>query len=201
MSMTESARQAVAIALLGGLLACAGCGGGETAAPATDGAAAARAARVTVSEGSDMVAAVSSGKGVAPIEVRFDLGAKPVARQPVGVVVSVTPVEKVERLQVVFQGGDGLTVNANGNLGPIDAPKVGTALTQDVTVTPVADGVYYLSAIALIEGDSVSVSRTFSIPIIVGATTGVAADAPATERASAGANEAASPPAADPTSG
>ena len=49
-----------------------------------------------------------------------------------------------------------------------DNPSEGVALTHVVTVVPKREGVFYLGAVALVEGPGGSVARSFAIPIIVG---------------------------------
>ncbi len=168
MSIPTPLRPAIA-GLLAALLVISGCGTGESGAEvgATTGSRKAVASARAAAD-DEMVAAVSTGKGAVPIDMRFALASKPVLSQPLDVTVSITPRSEIERLQVVFQSTDGLSVGGNGNLGPIDNPRVGTPMLHAVTVTPKRDGVLYLSAVALIESDAVSVSRSFAIPIIVG---------------------------------
>jgi hypothetical protein len=158
---------AIVSSLLVTLAACSGEDASQekSASSARAGSAAALSAVATT----DMVAAVGSGKSAAPIEVRFDLAKRPEVGVPLDVTVSVLPVGDVERLQMVFQSLEGLSVTGNSNLGPINQPKVGEELRHVVTVTPQKEGVYYVSAVALIETADVSVSRSFAIPVVVGA--------------------------------
>ncbi len=168
------------------LLAVAGCG--ETPDSATDAsaesAAVAEARRNAAAQTEDMVAAVPIGKPGAPIEVRFDLPTKPVLGEPLKINVAVVPVTAVARLEVVFQGSDGLDIVANGVIGPLDNPKTGAVIRHEVIVLPKRDGVATLSAVAMTDGEDSSASRSFAIPVIVGASSpvqskpaGVAADA------------------------
>lgn len=44
----------------------------------------------------------------------------------------------------------------------------GVPLTHRLTLVPARDGVFSISAVALIDTDRSSVTRTFAIPVIVG---------------------------------
>jgi hypothetical protein len=132
----------------------------------------------------DMVSAVSTSKSAVPVEVRFDHAKRPEIGVPLDLVVSVIPTGPVETLQVVFQAQDGVRVTANSNLGPISRPAVGAELRHVVTVTPLTEGVYSVSAVVLVEASNVSVSRSYAIPLVMGPA-GAQADVSATSPATA----------------
>lgn len=116
-----------------------------------------------------MVAAVSAtGKPGAPVELKFDIAARPELGQPLEVAVAVVPRSAdVSQLRVVFQSNEAVEVQS-GNEAVQDKPVDGVAMTHTVTVVPRREGVFYLGAVALIEGPGGSVARSFAIPIIVG---------------------------------
>ncbi|MCC6172510.1 MAG: hypothetical protein IT481_10830 [Gammaproteobacteria bacterium] len=116
-----------------------------------------------------MVAAVSAtGKPGAPVELKFDIAARPELGQPLEVAVAVVPRSAdVGQLRVVFQSNEAVEVQS-GNEAVQDKPVDGVAMTHTVTVVPRREGVFYLGAVALIEGPGGSVARSFAIPIIVG---------------------------------
>ncbi len=117
-----------------------------------------------------MVSAVSSsGKPGAPVELKFDLGAKPELGKPLEVTVAVVPRgEGISQLRVVFQSNESIEVQSGNEMAVQDRPADGVAVTHTVTVVPRRDGVFYLGAVALVEGSGGSVARSFAIPIIVG---------------------------------
>ena len=164
-------RLALAATALGTLAACAGGDapaqaqqGGRTAQPS---AAESRPRGKAAVDG--MVAAVSAtGKPGAPVELKFDIAARPELGQPLEVAVAVVPRSAdVSQLRVVFQSNEAVEVQS-GNEAVQDKPADGVAMTHTVTVVPRREGVFYLGAVALIEGPDGSVARSFAIPIIVG---------------------------------
>lgn len=173
-------RGAVWLALISSALLAA-CGGG--APKDGDGASANEAGATTKPAGVNtdklMVSAVSSGKPGAAVDLKFDLAKRPRIGEPLEVSVVVTArASDIDSLQVIFQSTDGIQVTGGASLPPQAKPADGQTFSHTVTVVPQRDGVFYLSAVALIEsgGESASsVARTFAIPIIVG--DGVAAAA------------------------
>jgi hypothetical protein len=126
----------------------------------------------------DMISAVTTGRSAVPVELRFDHAKRPEIGVPLDLVVSVVPTAPVDLLQVVFQAQDGVRITANSNLGPIARPTVGTEIRHLVTVTPLAEGVYSISAVVLVEASNGSLSRSYAIPLVMGpAGAGVAAPA------------------------
>lgn len=132
-----------------------------------------------------MVSAVSSGKPGAAVDLKFDIGKRPRVGETLEVAIAVTVrAPDIDKLQVVFQSTEGIEVVEGAQLGPVDKPADGRLLAHKVRVLPKQDGVYYLSAVALVDTTSAgggSVARTFAIPIIVG--DGVSLDAPTSKAA------------------
>lgn len=148
-----------------------GCGDSPDPAatvPGPDSAQVAKVRREAATQTENMVAAVAAGKPGAPIDVRFDVTTKPRLGEPLEIKVAVVPLSAVARLHVVFQGNDGLTVTSNGELGPLDKPKVGAIIRHVVTVVPRSEGVFTLSAVAVTEEGDANMSRSFAMPLIVG---------------------------------
>ncbi len=159
---------ALGLATLAALAGCARDGAPGDGAAA--GAAAAGPSRSTKGPADGMVSAVSSsGKPGAPVELKFDIGSKPALGKPLEVTVAVVPRgEGITQLRVVFQSNDAVEVQSGGEMAAQERPADGVAVSHVVTVVPRRDGVYYLGAVALVEGAGGSVARSFAIPIIVG---------------------------------
>ena len=139
----------------------------RTKAPA---AMAATAATVAPKANKNLVSAVTTGKPGAPISMKFELLRRPKVGEPLEVTVEVTPeAAGITALQVVFQGGDGLQLRSGGELSATTttAMPAGTPIQHSVVVTPVREGIFYLSAVAVAEGAG-SQARTFAIPVVVG---------------------------------
>ena len=117
----------------------------------------------------DMVAAVSASKTPGPVEVRFALSAKPLVGKPVDIRLALTPNVELERLYARFQPSDGLDLVKGGETDHIERPAVGTDIAHTVTVTPKADGIFYVTATVISDSSTESVSPVYSIPIIAGA--------------------------------
>lgn len=119
-----------------------------------------------------MVSAVSSGKPGAAVDLKFDIATRPRVGEPLQVNIAVTTrAADIDKLQVIFQSTEGIQVMDGVQLPTQEKPADGQTFSHVVTVVPQKDGVYYLSAVALVEsgGDAgSSVARTFAIPIIVG---------------------------------
>jgi hypothetical protein len=149
----------------------AGCSGkGEDtaeAAPAVDPVAVAKAADTD----SNLVSAVSIGKPGAPVTMKFELAAKPKVGEPLTIQVQLsTDAPGITGLQVVFQSNADLQVKSGGELSLMSAVQPGQPIDHQVVVTPLRDGIFYLSAVAVAEGAG-SQARTFSIPVVVGDST------------------------------
>jgi hypothetical protein len=140
----------------------------RTKTPAASAATA--AATAAASANKNLVSAVTTGKPGAPISMKFELLRRPKVGEPLEVAVEVTPeAAGISALQVVFQGGEGLQLRSGGDLSATTTTSMpaGTPLPHTVVVTPVREGIFYLSAVAVAEGAG-SQARTFAIPVVVG---------------------------------
>jgi hypothetical protein len=116
----------------------------------------------------NMVSAVGSGKSSGDIELKFELRERPVAGQSVDIDLALVPLQDLDRIYAVFQAADGLTLTKGGKTPDIDHPTAGVPITHTVTIVPQRDGVFYVSAVVLADSPNQSVTRSFSIPVIVG---------------------------------
>jgi hypothetical protein len=136
----------------------------RTKAPVANAAAAAQKTN------KNLVAAVTIGKPGAPISMKFELLKRPKVGEPLEVAVEVTPeAAGITALQVVFQSGDALPMRSGGELSATTTTTMpaGIPIQHTVVVTPVREGIFYLSAVAVAEGAG-SQARTFAIPVVVG---------------------------------
>lgn len=117
----------------------------------------------------DMVAAVSAGKAGPPVEVKFELRDRPHAGEPVDIDIAVQlDAPTISRVYAKFQGGEGVTVVEGEELTQIDRPTAGSVIRHVVRIVPKEDGIFALSATVSIDLADDSLTRTFSIPVIVG---------------------------------
>ena len=140
----------------------------------------------------DMVAAVSSTRNATVVGVHFQLKGNPIAGKALPVDIAIVPHEPMTYLSGRFQARDGLTVATGEVLERRADPSPDKVINHQLVLLPNTEGVFMVTAIVETEGGEGTVSRIFSIPVIVGPA--AAADAPVAPAPSA-------PPTAPPTSG
>lgn len=116
-----------------------------------------------------MVSGVTNpSKPGAPVDLKFELKARPEAGQPLPIEIAFVPRVATESLRATFIATEGLSVSSSV---PAEFQKAQPASVyrHTLTVVPREDGVYYVSAIVLMDMPNGPEARTFSIPVIVGA--------------------------------
>jgi hypothetical protein len=117
----------------------------------------------------DMVAAVSPGKGGPPVELKFELRGAPQAGKPVDVDIAILPdAPAINRLYGRFTGGEGIELVDGGELAAVDKPAQGTVIRHVLRIVPKQDGIFTFSAVVSVDLADDSVTRAFTIPVIVG---------------------------------
>jgi hypothetical protein len=118
----------------------------------------------------DMVNAVpASGKPSGDIELKFTLRQRPVVGESVDIDLALIPGPDIDRVYAAFQAADGLELTKGAKTAEIEHPPAGVAISHTLSIVPQRDGVFYVSAIVLADSAMQSVTRSFSIPVIVGA--------------------------------
>lgn len=154
----------VALALVGG------CGSGQKRQ------AAASQASATKAKPDDgllrMVAGVTSvkpGNTPLPVQLKFDLRARPEVGQPLDVDIAVVPMSgAIDRLFGKVAGEEGLELVSGGDLKEAAKPLEGTPIHYSVRVLPKQDGIYTLSASISVDSGGVISSQTYTMPVIAG---------------------------------
>jgi hypothetical protein len=125
------------------------------------------AAQLTVG----MVEAASQGKSQLPVEVKFELLKRPMVGQALEIPIALIAQIAANSADIDIAGADGLDV-ASGS-GQINIPGIeaGQVYRRSVKVTPTADGVLLLALNVTLKHDEITESRTFSLPLIVAAST------------------------------
>ena len=123
----------------------------------------------------DLVSAVSSsGAAEGLVSLKFQVVQRPVAGQPVVLVLRLKANQPLEHLEARFLADDGLDIPQGGDFDPEGHLDAGTAVDHSVTVVAAHAGVYTVMATVTTGSAADAVSRSFVIPIVVGP-----ADAPA----------------------
>lgn len=116
----------------------------------------------------NMAQAVNSGKPGAAVDLRYDIQGKPQVGVPVEIELALVPQVDAESMNVHIGGMDGLALS--GDLDPTTtAPKFQEAVKYRFTATPAREGVFYATVTANLVHNGVAMSRTFSVPMVVGA--------------------------------
>jgi hypothetical protein len=156
------------------LLCLYGCGSSKESDAANTSKLASNASKKQVVEPGkrapgDMVAAVSAGKGGPPVGLKYELRSSPQAGQPLDLDFAILPdAQSIERINAKFQGSDGLDLVEGGDLAAVDKPAQGSVIRHIVRVLPKQDGIYTVTAAVSVDLASDSITRTFTIPLIVG---------------------------------
>ena len=116
----------------------------------------------------EMVSAVSAaGSSTTPISMKFRLASRPTVTTPLQVTLLLIPSPDVSisHIHLSLQPGDGLQLQSERTLD-VTGVAPGTVLQQDLTVVPQQSGILSLTATVLVDTDSQSITRTYSIPLI-----------------------------------
>jgi hypothetical protein len=117
----------------------------------------------------DLVAAFSATRGQPGlVDLKFKLETRPAVGEPAVIDVALIPSVELEHLFARFQAAEGLQIVSGSESEHFEHPATGAAVTHKITVTPKADGIFYVTAVVLADSDKESVARTFSFPVIAG---------------------------------
>jgi hypothetical protein len=133
----------------------------------------------------DMVAAVSAGKAADALGVHFAIRAVPTVDQPLTVDVAIVPHRDFTSVRAHFESRDGLTLTSGESFGPPNNALKEKAMTHKVGLQPAKDGLFMVTAIIETDGGDGTVTRVFSIPVIVNPTDTAAPPIPASNPATA----------------
>jgi hypothetical protein len=141
----------------------------DAPAPADTPAASAKPAAASKVAGlaPDMVGAVSAGKTAAMLSVHFALRAEPAVGHPLPVAIAIVPHRDFTALRAHFESRDGLPMTAGEVFGPLGDAPMEKALTHELVLQPEKEGLFMITAIVETEGADGTVTRVFSIPVIV----------------------------------
>ena len=169
---TRISRAGWGLAVAGALLGLCGCGsssGNADARHSSHKSVIREATDPSARAPEDMVAAVSVGKGGPPVGLKFELRSTPEVGQAVDIDLAVLPdAPAIERIDGRFDGGESLPLVEGGDLGSVDKPAQGTVIRHLVRVLPKQDGIFTVTAAVTVTLANDSITRTFTIPVVVG---------------------------------
>lgn len=118
-------------------------------------------------EDPDLSSAVSLSPASTLFALKFKLAAGPVVGQPCKVDLVVIPTSNValDRVHVSLRPGDGLRLLSDESLDTSELAE-GEPIRYEVTVMPDVAGVLTLGATLVVDTESSSLSRTYTIPLI-----------------------------------
>jgi hypothetical protein len=169
---TRISRVGGAVAVAGVLLSLCACGSSSGNADAAHSKQTSTAKRVTdpsTRPPEDMVAAVSVGKGGPPVGLKFELRSTPQPGQAVDLDLVVLPdAASIDRIDGRFDGSENLALVEGGDLGTVEKPAQGSVIRHVVRLLPKQDGIFTVTAAVTVTLANDSITRTFTIPVVVG---------------------------------
>lgn len=114
-------------------------------------------------------AVVTTKAGAGLLQVKFEIGARPVVGEPVDIDVVIQPAsDAIDRLSGTIQGDDGLAVVSGDAIPPTEKPVYGTPIHHAVKVLAKRDGIFTLSATMSVESGGQILNPVFAFPVIAG---------------------------------
>jgi hypothetical protein len=174
--MFQTGRAVLAVVACALVCAC------DDAPPAAEKTAANAAPRQSADKGAslppEMVAAVSASKSSLLIGVHFALGAPPTVGKPLPVDIAVVPHRPFTSVRVHFDSQDGLQVTSGSEMPAQADVKPEKVLPHKLVLQPTRDGVFMLTAAVETEAEEGTITRIYSIPVIVHGTPAAAGSPP-----------------------
>jgi hypothetical protein len=189
---------AVAATLLAGTLL-TGCGGSDGDKEAAQAAKAAKRAKAEANEGTATTAAsapasaaekqsrladaVVDSKTTAPVDMKYDLLARPELGVPFEVELTFAPRLPADAIEVEINEAPGLTIVGEkaAKFAPVEA---GQTYTSKVLVRGDKPGLYYVGVVAKMQTQVQTETRAFAVPVVIG--NPVAAQKPAVAKDATG---------------
>ena len=114
-----------------------------------------------------MARAVGNGKPGAAVQIRYDFASRPAVGTPTELQIAFVPNAGVDAMDIVVSGMDGVTLagTLSASFTEVEPSK---PYMHTVSVLPDRSGVFYLTVVATTQIGNQNLSRTFSIPFVVG---------------------------------
>ena len=114
-----------------------------------------------------MARAVGNGKPGAAVQIRYDFASKPAVGTPTEWQIALVPNAGVDAMDVVVSGMDGVTLAGTLSASFTDV-EPSKPYMHTVSVLPDRSGAFYLTVVATTQIGNQNLSRTFSVPFVVG---------------------------------
>ena len=116
-----------------------------------------------------MVSGVAPGRAAdAAVDLKFELKSRPETGKPLTIDIALLPKVASDVMNVTYLANEGLTVQASTLPSRYERVRPGSVYRHQVTVVPRENGVFSLSAIVMVQTDAGDVTRTFSVPVVIG---------------------------------
>jgi len=131
---------------------------------------------------SAMARAVGSGKPGAAVEIRYEFSGKPAVGAANQLQIAFIPHAGVDSMEIVINGMDGVTLSGpqSASFAEVEPQK---PYVHTLSVLPDRNGVFYLSVVVTTQIGNQNLSRTFSVPFVVGNAPAQEKPAPQTDAA------------------
>lgn len=115
----------------------------------------------------NMVSAVSVGKTADRISVHFAVEELPAVGKPFPVAIAVVPHSPFASVHASFAAPDSIVLATGEKLDEVKDVKPETVLSHKLVLQPRQEGVFLVTAVVETEGEEGTVTRVYSIPLIV----------------------------------
>ena len=164
----------IPILLLCAVAALSACNRDSSPAPADNAAtrakpkapSPAKAGPTAAEQTAGMVQAATQGKSQLPVELKFDLGARPKVGQVLEINLALIAQIPANSITLQANGSGDLTVAPEVSQIDIPAEEADGVYRQTLKVTPNAEGVSLVGVTVSLKHDDITEQRVFSIPII-----------------------------------
>lgn len=158
--------RALMLAVLAGALASA-CDDAPPAQPAAASTTASKRPEAGTLVPPNMVSAVSASKTAGLIGIHFKLEAPPVVGKPVGVEIAIIPHRQFNALRVLFETPEAVILAMGDRFETSGTVKAEALFSHKVVVQPTQEGVFLITAAVESESEEGTLTRLYSIPVIV----------------------------------
>ncbi len=114
-----------------------------------------------------MARAVGNGKPGAAVQIRYDFMSRPAVGTPTELQLAFVPNAGVDAMDIVVSGMEGVTLAGTLSASFTDV-EPSKPYMHTISVLPDRSGVFYLTVVATTQIGNQNLSRTFSIPFVVG---------------------------------